>query len=240
MCVFVILVKSSLVSYSSKYRCFVNRFREMNMKQTRFWKWTEAIVGRANVYNWVQRTVGSSTIWSHLKDTLETEFTSFQKQDIWVDLGCGTSEFLEYIPDNIQYIGIDNNPEYIRYARSKFQYRKNCTFICGNWSTMVWQKNTRVISVLGLLHHLSDEQVKEVLALSWNHLSEGGCLISLDGCPTNESGLAERFFYWIDRGNYIRTKEHLCSLFPTNVQSTLHSNWLKVPYQYLLCKMVKK
>ena len=190
------------------------------MKQAAFRKWTEDIVGQARVYNWIQRTVGSSKIWTQLRQVLSNDLSHFEPQDIWVDLGCGTAEFLEHLPENIQYIGIDSNQRYISYAQKKYQGRPNTTFICGNWSTIEWPQNIRIVSLLGLLHHIPDDQAKQVISLSLRHLSPGGCIISLDGCPTSQSSYFERFFYWIDRGKHIRTEAHLKSLFPTGVTST--------------------
>ena len=67
------------------------------MKQVDFRKWTEDFVGQARVYNWIQRTVGSSTIWVQLREQLNQDLGNFETTDTWVDLGCGTAEFLDGI-----------------------------------------------------------------------------------------------------------------------------------------------
>lgn len=202
---------------------------------------SEHIIQRARVYNRIQRSVGSARIWSALMDTLEPEITQLKETDIWLDLGCGTAEFLAYLPDHIHYIGIDCNPKYIHFAKRRYQHRPNTQFICGDWhqisSSVLDEQSIRVISLLGLLHHLNDADATQVLRLGERLLDPDGLLFSLDGCPDVNSSRFERFFYWIDRGQFIRTEPIMRRLFPSPIETSVHPNWLVVPYRYLLCIM---
>ena len=119
--------------------------------------------------------------------------------------------------------------------------RPNSLFICGDWSeasqNLTDLYNIKIISLLGLLHHLNDREARDVLKLGQQLLSSKGTLFSLDGCPEPDSSIFERFFYWVDRGNYIRTEPQIKTLFPTSVQTEIHPNWLVVPYRYVVCTM---
>ena len=209
------------------------------------WRYiSNRIVQHAKIYNRIQRTVGSARIWMSLHEELYFEIQQMSQEDIWLDLGCGTAEFLAYLPPDMNYVGVDNNSKYIHHAQKRYAQRPNTTFICGDWHDAAKQLNVsapiKIISLLGLLHHLNDAQAKDVLTLSYNLLSDDGLIFSLDGCPCEESSLFERFFYWIDRGDFIRTESSMRSLFPREIDTAIHSNWLLVPYKYVLCRMNKQ
>lgn len=199
------------------------------------------IVERATIYNQIQRIVGSKRIWVSLAHTLQSEIKSMNTEDTWLDLGCGTAEFLDFLPEHISYVGIDSNPKYIEHAQNRYRNRPNSLFMCGDWSELsqklVDSYNFKIISLLGLLHHLNDRDAQLVLQLGQQLLSSEGMLFSLDGCPETDSSRFERFFYWIDRGNHIRTEPQIRGLFPTDVQTRVHRDWLVVPYRYIVCTM---
>ena len=74
---------------------------------------------------------------------------------------------------------------------------------------IIEHKTVRVVSLLGLLHHLQDEDAQNVLRLSHDIISQDGFIITLDGCQELHAPKLERFFYWIDRGQHIRSSARL-------------------------------
>ena len=162
----------------------------------------------------------------------------------WLDLGCGTAEILDRLPATISYLGVDSNPEYIDFARTKYNNRPDARFVCADWNDSRWQGllNDRVIgivSLLGLLHHLDSSDAKDVLKLSLSLVKQNGMVMTLDGCKEIHASTLERFFYWIDRGKYIRGETELQNLFPIEPMVSLHNNWLRVPYCYAICRVYK-
>ena len=200
------------------------------------------------IYNTIQETVGSQGMWRNFieQSTPRLDLTNWTSTDIWLDLGCGTAEILNHIPNSTLYLGIDSNPKYIEYAKKHFSNRPNCTFICADWNSIEWHshlkdKNIRVITLLGLLHHLSDEDSHTVLQLSVDLLKPQGCLITIDGCNEPDSSIFEKLFYGIDRGRYVRSSVALRGLFPKDIKPHIdvHTSWLRVPYRYALCHVLK-
>lgn len=199
---------------------------------------------QASLYNAVQRLVGSERVWSGFICSCEVLLTQWNPNDLWLDLGCGTAEILSRLPENIVYLGIDNNPQYIAFAKQKYKQRPNTHFICADWNDTQWQTtfptlSIGAVSLLGLLHHLNDQDAQNILTLSLDLVKENGTLITLDGCNEIHASIMERFFYWIDRGNYVRSAATLKQLFPHTPNISLHSDWLRVPYCYAVCQMVK-
>ena len=204
------------------------------------------LVEKANIYNGIQQLVGSEQVWTGFMKACETIVKQWSQtpDHLWLDLGCGTAEILERLPKHISYLGIDSNPQYIQFAKHKYQHRTNTTFICASWSEVNWRDiidtNTiRVVSLLGLLHHLNDEDARKVLRLGHDVLAQDGLIITLDGCKELHASTVERFFYWIDRGQHIRNSARLAKLFPVSPEISLHTNWLRVPYSYAVCRVLK-
>lgn len=199
---------------------------------------------QAPLYNAVQRIVGSKHVWNGFLHSCANLIEQWNQTDLWLDLGCGTAEVLERLPENIIYLGIDNNPQYIAFAKQKYEQRPNTSFICADWNDPQWQMTlpihkVGVVSLLGLIHHLNKQDAQEILLLSLQLVKERGTLITLDGCREIHASKVERFFYWIDRGKYIRSAATLKQLFPITPVVSLHSNWLRVPYCYAVCQVVK-
>ena len=204
------------------------------------------LVEKANIYNGIQQLVGSDQVWTGFLTACETviEQWSHTPDQLWLDLGCGTAEVLERLPKHISYLGVDNNPQYIEFAKQKYQHRANTTFVCTSWNEIDWHdivdtQAIRVVSLLGLLHHLNDVDARAVLRLSHDLLSREGFMITLDGCHEVHASKRERFFYWIDRGQYIRNSARLAKLFPMPPEVSLHTDWLRVPYCYAVCRVQK-
>lgn len=199
---------------------------------------------QASLYNAVQRLVGSERVWNGFICSCEDLLTKWNPNELWLDLGCGTGEVLERLPAHIVYLGIDNNPQYIEFAKQKYQHRPNTSFICADWNDTNWQTTFQTqqigaVSLLGLLHHLNDRDAQDILALSLELVKEKGTLITLDGCKEIHASNVERFFYWIDRGNYVRSAAALKHLFPITPHIFLYNDWLRVPYCYAICQVVK-
>ena len=200
---------------------------------------------KAFVYNGIQRMVGSERVWNGFLDSCTATIENWNPSDIWLDLGCGTAEVLDRLPRNISYIGVDSNIAYIEFAKDKYKDRSDTTFVCSNWNDSHWRTllNDRVVgivSLLGLLHHLDTPAARTVLTLSLDMVKQSGMLITLDGCNEIHASKLERFFYWIDRGQYIRSSTELRRLFPTTPDISLHNSWLRVPYCYAICRVDKK
>ena len=204
------------------------------------------LVEKAKIYNGIQQLVGSEQVWSSFMAACEPFIQQWSPETnpVWLDLGCGTAEVLERLPKHISYLGVDSNPHYIQFAKHKYQHRTNTTFVCANWDDVDWHaiiehKTVQVVSLLGLLHHLQDEDAQNVLRLSHDIVSEDGFIITLDGCQELHAPKLERFFYWIDRGQHIRNSARLAKLFPVAPDISLYSDWLRVPYCYAVCRVVK-
>ncbi len=204
----------------------------------------QRLAKRASFYNTIQAAVGSQRVWHGFVDHCTPFMKAWKPSHLWLDVGCGTAEVLQYLPAHIAYLGVDQNPRYIEFARKRYRHRPNTQFQCCDWHAVDWsvlatEPTVQVVSLLGLLHHLPTDEAKRVVQKSLSTLHETGTLITLDGCLEQDAGAIERFFYWIDRGDHIRSPQDLSSLFPTSPTMHIERRWLRVPYRYALCTVSK-
>ena len=66
--------------------------------------------------------------------------------------------------------------------------------------------------LLGLLHHLSDEQCRQLLTLAGRVLAPGGRVISVDTCFEPTQGRISHWMSANDRGEHVRTPEAFTAL----------------------------
>jgi len=124
-----------------------------------------------------------------------------------VDAGCGPGSALEFLP-LVNYFGFDPNPDYIRLARSRYGNRGE--FVCGDASNPQVQEAAQGADAflsLGVLHHLTDKQIGEMLALARACLRPGGRFIFYEPCFSANDDWVGRVFMRLDRGGNIKTDQ---------------------------------
>lgn len=158
-----------------------------------------------------------------------------------LDLGCGTSEILHYLPRNIEYWGYDISGEYISAAKSRYGSRGH--FYCGlldESSLATLPKFDRVLA-LGVLHHLDDEQAWGLFSLAHHALKDDGRMITIDPCLAAGQSAVARYLISKDRGQNVREAKAYASIANSSfasVDGTLrHRRW--IPYTHWIMECSK-
>jgi SAM-dependent methyltransferase len=158
------------------------------------------------------------------------------------DVGCGTGDLLRFLP-SVEYCGFDMDERYIQYAKKKFGNRGK--FFCRKASKDV-VKGTELfdaVVVMGVIHHLEDNDAKAITHLAFQVLKPGGRFVMLmDGCYAPEITLIEKFFLFLDRGAYIRTEQCYRNLITDNysqVNITVRHDMFWIPYSTIVVECVK-
>ena len=121
-----------------------------------------------------------------------------------LDVGSGTGDMLAYLPDGVEYVGVEPNARYCRAAMERFGVRAR--FICGFYDEPLAATLGRFDKVIlcGVLHHLDDEPAKGLFATLASCLEPGGAVASIDPVfDPDQSGVA-RFLISMDRGGNVR------------------------------------
>ncbi len=159
-----------------------------------------------------------------------------------LDVGCGPAAILDLLHD-INYIGLDHNPNYIATAKNK--YGSKGTFICAGVDQLndYGLKTFDRIIILGVMHHLGDAQLTQLMMSLKNRLNHDGMLITFDPAYEDKQNLIAKLLARNDRGKFVRTKEQylefINSAFKVD-QADLRHNLLRVPYTHVLTRSTNR
>ncbi len=110
-----------------------------------------------------------------------------------VDFGCGPGSIIEYLPEQMEYVGVDAEKNYIDSAINK--YGEIGKFICEDiLSFSPKEVNYFDIAIaIGLLHHLNDEESEKLINTANRVLKPGGRLVNLDNIYIKNQSFFSRF-----------------------------------------------
>lgn len=125
--------------------------------------------------------------------------------DTVLDVGCGPAYYFEKLPQPVNYYGFDTADRYVEWANKKWGGR-GATIHLGIFDAEQADKLPKVDAVLllGLLHHLSDDESLELLENAGRVLAPGGRVVSVDTCFEPSQGKVSRWMSENDRGEYVR------------------------------------
>ncbi len=124
------------------------------------------------------------------------------------DIGCGPGHIIQYIPDNVEYVGFDTEAGYIDFANARFGKRGRFFAQPFDRSTVATFGVPDLILMNGVLHHMDDDTASAVLGDAASVLADGGgSLFTLDGCFRPGQNPISRYLLEKDCGEYVRTAE---------------------------------
>jgi 2-polyprenyl-3-methyl-5-hydroxy-6-metoxy-1,4-benzoquinol methylase len=149
-----------------------------------------------------------------------------------LDIGCGPADILESL-NNLNYYGYDINESYINFARSKYKEKKPKLF-CKKFSKKELKKLPKfdVILLSGLIHHLNDQESKQLLILCKKILKKKGKLITIDPILIKNQNPIARLLVKLDRGLNVRNKNNYLKLFKKYFKSCSNKIYIQkfIPY----------
>ena len=189
------------------------------------------LLGAPAVYRLFVRLVGSN-----YRETYVREYVRPVAGQRLFDIGCGPGDVLAYLPD-VDYVGVDLNARYIRAANRRFGQRG--IFRHENVADTVVRDAASFDTVManGLLHHLTDDEVRHLSTLAHRGLKPGGRLVTFDGCLVPGQSFTARLMLGMDRGRHVRTKEAYTALAREvfgDVECHLRTDLLRIPYTHVI------
>jgi SAM-dependent methyltransferase len=153
-----------------------------------------------------------------------------------LDIGCGPAYTVDYFPSP-EYYGFDISPQYIDFANKKFSAHGR--FYCRLFQedTLEWLPSVDVVLMMGLIHHLDDQQVTEVFSLAKRAMKPGARLFTFDGYYGPGQSWIARFLLDRDRGKFIREPgayEKLAQVVFPNVTRIIRDDLFHVPYPIVI------
>ena len=160
-----------------------------------------SFLSHAAAYRFVQRVFRGSTT---LRD-FAALFVRPELGDRVLDIGCGPAQILNFM-HRVQYIGYDPNARYINDARKNYD-PEFAQFFIGHFgkSDLALHQPFDIGLLLGVLHHLDDEEASSIIALMRLAIKPGGRLVTLDNVfIDHQNPIARKLIEW-DRGKNVRT-----------------------------------
>ena len=198
---------------------------------------------RAGIY----KILSNSLIYETIQALFYHEPTTLQWRELIgpnirgdvLDVGCGTGvDAYKFFSDSRSYVGIDVSEEYIKTA--KRHYGDYGTFYKADVNNLrsLNLNKFNLITLKGVLHHLSDKEALKMLTNLKSLLADDGFIATID--PTFVVGrpLANKLVS-LDRGMHIRDTEKILSLcgdvFGNIQQRVIKQNF--PPYQRILLSL---
>ena len=196
-----------------------------------------ALLSNPWIYDAVQNIMGAR---SGRRD-FSTNFIRAYPGSRLLDVGCGTAQILNYLPEGVDYWGYDINPEYIAAAQAKFGGKGQ--FFCRllEESEMAGMMPFDIVLASGLLHHMDDDNARNVLRLARIALRPGGRFVSIDPVFTSGQNPIARVLVSRDRGQNIREAEGYLALarheFHLVEGMVRHRIW--IPYTHWIMECIR-
>lgn len=159
-----------------------------------------------------QRLLGNPFVYNHVRPFVvggvdnSTSYGMLDagRDDVVLDVGCGTGDALNYLREVRGYHGFDTDPIAIDFAKKSATERgRPFEFHCGivDDKTIADVAPTRVM-LCGLLHHLSDDDALTLL----RSLARAPSVVRVaTSDPVYLPGKhLSNFFAWLDRGRHVR------------------------------------
>ena len=192
------------------------------------------LLERGYLYNLLQCTVGSTNARRYFVE----HFARLPDAARVLDVGCGPGTLIPFLPRHIaRYVGFDPNPRYIELARNRFASASHSFFEakCSNAGDRLAEEGYRFDAILaaGVLHHLDDREVRDLLDLAATYCEPGGFFASVDNAIIPQENPIAAALIRVDRGEHIRSpveyETFLRAKF-SSIKSEVRRDLLRVPY----------
>lgn len=191
-----------------------------------------SLLAQAGVYSLFARVVGAT----RARRLHVARYIRPKAGDRILDIGCGPGDILEALPA-VDYHGFDLSPAYIEAARRKFGARGEFHVEAVNRELVKKYAGFDLVLATGVLHHLSDIEVVDLMEVASAALKPGGRLVTLDGCFVPGQSAGARFFLKKDRGEHVREEAAYVAL-ARRVFAVVHpvvtTELLRIPYTHLV------
>lgn len=156
-----------------------------------------------------------------------------------LDIGCGPATLRSHLEENIEYFGFDPNKSYIERAKDS----EKGIFLVGEMKDFLSSYRDRLegkidlVICSGVLHHLSDAQLEEVLVGSLELLAPNGRFAALEPAKLVKQ---EWMSHWVvsqDRGMNVKYDFEWNQLMKhhfSNTEISVLTGLLRIPYTHVL------
>lgn len=191
-----------------------------------------AILSLPAIYKSFQKIFGKSDA----NEIILNEYIKPNHGDKILDIGCGPANWLNYMPSDATYIGVDLSKEYIEEAKKNFGDKG--IFINKDVKDIDFEElgAPDVVILMGVMHHLEDSELLSLLKSIKKISKSSTRVITLDGCFTSTQGLIAKYLLKLDRGQNVRGineySEIVSEVFKSNYY--IREDLTRLPYTFIV------
>jgi SAM-dependent methyltransferase len=155
------------------------------------------------------------------------EFARPQSGESVLDLGSGTGALFDFMPDDIEYVGVEIDRDYVEAARAS--HGAGAEFVHADATTYRPGRGFDLAVAYGVLHHLTDDQAKGLLRAA----RAARRFVAAEPCSTPKARSVESFLMRHDRGRFIRSQDAYLRLARDifeRVEANLLRGTYRIPY----------
>lgn len=165
------------------------------------------------------------------------EYLPLKAGDRVIDIGCGPGYIVRRLPRGIIYTGFDIDQSCIDHARKKFSDLG--TFQCRLFDEAVAKEFAGIdyVTMNGVMHHIADETLRELLRNVRTVLRPGATLFVLEPCYRPGQHAFAKWLLDNDRGDYIRNEEGYHTILSNafeRVRMIIREDFARVPYTFVV------
>ena len=199
----------------------------------------KALLSTPYIYNFFQKIIGAQKFRKFFAEN----FIVAKPESKILDIGCGTSEILDFLPIGCVYEGYDLSKKYISAAQKKYGNRGK--WHCSSISEIkLGNKSSFDIAIAsGILHHINDKDVILLAKIAKNALNSSGRFVCVENAFTKSQNSISKFIVSMDRGKYIRSPEGYKTLLQyhfKHVNYKIHHNLIRIPYTHVVFEAYNK
>ena len=165
------------------------------------------------------------------------DFIRAKENDRVLDIGCGPANMVEYLPENVDYVGFDDSKKYIQSAKKKFPQQNYSFFAKRVNFAQNFDEKFDIIMANAILHHIDDEEADKLISFAKENLKSGARFITLDGVFVQNQSVIKKWILKNDRGKFVRTKDEYFKLFSKhfdNIKITVRDDLYNIPYTIII------
>jgi SAM-dependent methyltransferase len=193
------------------------------------------LLSSARLYQLVQHALAPRSS----REAFVNDYICPEPEDRILDVGCGPADDLAYVPEDVTYVGFDLSRRYIEAARSRWGDRG--TFFQAEVTPSLLQgKEFDIVIANGVIHHLNDREVLDLLNLARSILRPGGRLVTKDPVFIEPQHPVARYLVKRDRGGYVRDMPgyfQLASQVFAQPSIAMRQDLLRLPYNHAIMVM---
>jgi cyclopropane fatty-acyl-phospholipid synthase-like methyltransferase len=193
------------------------------------------LLGWYPLYVGLQKGIGADKLRYRCLEEL-----ALKPGDVVLDVGCGPAYYFDRLPKPLVYHGFDTDPNYIAHARKRFGAYGTFHHEIFDEIHLPQLPPVDAVLLLGLLHHLSDDQCRALLANAAKALGPDGRVIAVDTVRHPGQGRISRWMSDNDRGEYVRDPAGFTALgkeFFADVDGEVVDDLTRVPASYWIMRM---